>query len=318
MLKCLLLIHIGETYMKSGIYLIKNIINNKVYIGSAVNIDKRWKEHKTLLKEGKHHSCHLQSAWDLYGEQSFAFELIEEVSNPQDLLEHEQVYLDHYKSYEGDRGYNICKVAGSPLGVKRSEETRKKLSEANKNRSEETRKKINEANKRRIISEETRKKISEANKGKIVSEETRKKLREANAGKKHSEQTKQKLREARQNLSEETRKKLSEAAKNRNEETRKNMSEAQKGKVPWNKGKETPDHIKVRMSERKEKYKKKIERICPETGIVVEYKSLKDAERDGYHRYHIVECCNGIAKKHKGYFWKYSERTQCPKMPNKK
>jgi len=274
MLKCLLLIHIGETYMKSGIYLIKNILNNKIYVGSSVNIDKRWKEHKNHLKERKHHSVLLQRAWDKYGEQSFLFEILEEVSNPEHLLAYEQVYLDYYKSYEIDRGYNICKIAGSHLGIKRSEETRKKLSEAAKNRNEET----------------------------------RKKLREANVGKKHSEQTKQKLREVRQNLSEETRKKLSEAAKNRNEETRKNMSEAQKGKVPWNKGKQTSDQTKSILSERKEKTKKKVEKICPETGIVVEYKSLKDAERDGYHRYHIIECCNGIAKKHKGYFWKYSER----------
>jgi group I intron endonuclease len=258
--------------MKSGIYLIKNIINNKVYIGSAVNVEKRWKEHKNLLKEGKHHSKHLQCAWDKYGEQTFTFDIIEKVSNPEHLLAYEQVYLDYYKSYEIDSGYNICKVAGSHLGMKRSEETRQKMKEAKKNISEETRQKMREAGK---------------NKPEMIE-----RLIKINTGKKRSEETKRKI---------------SESSKNRSEETRRKMSEAQKSKTPWNKGKETPDRVKVIMSERKEKTKKKIERICPETGIVVEYKSLKDAERDGYHRYHIVECCNGVIKKHKGYYWQYTE-----------
>ena len=78
------------------------------------------------------------------------------------------------------------------LGKHHSEETRQKLSEANKgkHRSEETRRKLSEANKGKNLSAETRKKISEANKGKPSwikgkhrSEETRQKLSEANKGK---------------------------------------------------------------------------------------------------------------------------------------
>ena len=159
--------------MKSGIYLIKNTINNKVYIGSAVNFDRRWKQHRQLLKLGQHHSGHLQYAWNAYGEQSFTFDVIEEVSNLKHLLSYEQVYLDYYKSYEGDKGYNICKVAGSSLGVKHTEEHKKKMSEALKGRkhTEEARQKMSEAAKRRITTEETKQKLSEANKGRIISEE---------------------------------------------------------------------------------------------------------------------------------------------------
>ena len=99
-------------------------------------------------------------------------------------------------------------------GKKFSEETRKKLREANKGEknpnygkhpSEETRKKMREAKKN--ISEETRKKMREAKKGeknpnygKHRSEETRKKLREANKGKKLSEETRKKLREAKKGM----------------------------------------------------------------------------------------------------------------------
>ena len=39
-----------KMYTNSGIYQIRNIINNKIYIGSSANIKKRWSEHKRDLK----------------------------------------------------------------------------------------------------------------------------------------------------------------------------------------------------------------------------------------------------------------------------
>jgi group I intron endonuclease len=186
--------------MKNVIYLIKNIVNNKVYVGSAVNISKRWSRHKKDLAKGKHHSCLLQRAWDKYGEQNFKFEVIEEVLNPQHLVSYEQVYLDYYKSYESDRGYNICKIAGSPYGLKHTKEAKKKMSEANKGRKH---------------NEETKQKISEAHTGKKLSEETKQKMRESKIGIKFSEEHRQKLREARKNISEETRRKIGEKNRNR-------------------------------------------------------------------------------------------------------
>jgi predicted GIY-YIG superfamily endonuclease len=51
----------------SGIYYIKNITNNKLYIGSSKDILKRFYEHKRLLRHNKHHSIRLQRAWDKYG-----------------------------------------------------------------------------------------------------------------------------------------------------------------------------------------------------------------------------------------------------------
>jgi group I intron endonuclease len=221
---------------KSGIYLIKNIINNKVYVGSAVNIHKRWKEHKKHLKEGKHHSCHLQHAWDKHGEQNFKFEIIEEVSNPDHLLSYEQVYLDYYKSYEEERGYNICKVAGSQLGMKRTEETRQKMREAAKNISEETRQKMREASIGRKHTEETKQKLREANTGKKLSEETKQKLKKTSKmlGKKQSEETRRRIGEARRGRkhSEETKQRIREVARLRkhSEETKQKLRKINLGK----------------------------------------------------------------------------------------
>ena len=65
---------------KSGIYKILNIINNKIYIGSAVNIDRRWSEHKSLLTNNKHHSKYLQNSFNKYGTENFLFEVVEKFS----------------------------------------------------------------------------------------------------------------------------------------------------------------------------------------------------------------------------------------------
>ena len=60
----------------SGIYKINNIITNKIYIGSAVDISNRWAVHKYQLRNKLHASKHLQNSWNLYGEDSFKFEIL--------------------------------------------------------------------------------------------------------------------------------------------------------------------------------------------------------------------------------------------------
>jgi len=98
----------------AGIYCIQNKINNKRYIGSSVNIEKRWKNHRKNLLERKHHSPALQNAWNKYGEKNFIFLALEQVNDLNDLLIREQYYFDLHKPHI--RGYNICPTAGSCLG----------------------------------------------------------------------------------------------------------------------------------------------------------------------------------------------------------
>lgn len=95
---------------KSGIYKIINIVNGKYYLGSSDNIDKRWKKHRCDLRHNRHHSIHLQRAWNKYGEKSFIFEIIEKVETKM-LLEKEQFHLDTYKPWNDKIGYNISKSA---------------------------------------------------------------------------------------------------------------------------------------------------------------------------------------------------------------
>jgi group I intron endonuclease len=99
----------------SGIYKIRSITNNKEYIGSSVNIYKRFKDHKRLLKRNKHHSHHLQNHFNKYGEDDLEFTIIELVNDISLLILKEQHYIDSLKPK-----FNICLVAGSPLGTKRT------------------------------------------------------------------------------------------------------------------------------------------------------------------------------------------------------
>lgn len=114
-----------------GIYKIYNLINKKFYIGSSINVKKRWREHKRDLNKNKHHSKHLQRAWNKYGKDNFRFELLEIVDDKDILLEREQYYLDITKSYKKSIGYNMSPTAGSVSGYKRSKEAIEKTAKAN-------------------------------------------------------------------------------------------------------------------------------------------------------------------------------------------
>ena len=77
--------------MITGIYKIRNKQNNKVYIGSAVDIKKRWRDHKWHLKENKHHNPHLQFSFNKYGLENFEFIIELECNFNYLLIEEKQV-----------------------------------------------------------------------------------------------------------------------------------------------------------------------------------------------------------------------------------
>lgn len=107
----------------SSIYQIQsNIKPERVYIGSAVNIQQRWKNHLKLLKGGCHHSIKLQNHFNKYGEQDLWFTVLEDCFKDL-LIRREQYYIDILNPW-----FNIYKTAGSPLGTKRSEEVCRKSS----------------------------------------------------------------------------------------------------------------------------------------------------------------------------------------------
>jgi group I intron endonuclease len=99
--------------MKTGIYIIRNVINGKVYVGSAVDVAHRWVVHRLSLERGDHHSIHLQRAWDEYGSDAFEFALIESVAVIGELLSREQHWLDYFQAAKSKYGYNVLLAAGA-------------------------------------------------------------------------------------------------------------------------------------------------------------------------------------------------------------
>lgn len=91
-----------------GIYQIKNIINDKRYIGQTVNEKRRKANHLFLLRRNQHHSTKLQNAYNKYGEENFVFEMLEECE-VEKLNEKELLYIQKYDSF--NNGYN-CNEGG--------------------------------------------------------------------------------------------------------------------------------------------------------------------------------------------------------------
>lgn len=88
--------------MKKSIYIIKNNINNKVYIGQSLNPEKRFKEHCYFRKD--RNNSLITNAIHKYGKEHFWFELLEE--NIEDFDEKEIFYISKYNSIKPN-GYNI-------------------------------------------------------------------------------------------------------------------------------------------------------------------------------------------------------------------
>lgn len=94
---------------KQGIYCIENVVNGKKYVGSSMNINKRFTIHRSSLKHNRHHCVYLQRAVNKYGIDGFKFYIIEETNfaTKDELQSLEQVYLDSH-----DNLYNVGSVGG--------------------------------------------------------------------------------------------------------------------------------------------------------------------------------------------------------------
>lgn len=203
--------------MASGIYKIEHVATGKCYIGSAVNLEKRWREHRFALRRGRHFNVKLQRAWDKHEEASFVFSVLESVVDQFQLIMKEQEWIDRLNACS-DAGYNLSPTAGSPLGVKRSAETRAAWSRSRRGQkraplSEETKLKIGKANKGRPRSAETIEKRANTMRGRIMPEEWRMNISKALRGRKVSDEHAQKISEAKRGkgFSDEHRAKLSAA-----------------------------------------------------------------------------------------------------------
>jgi group I intron endonuclease len=113
--------------MQSGIYSLHfKSFPEFIYIGSAVNIRKRYQLHISLLRSRKHPNTILQNFANKYGYDTIQLTTVE-ICPVSDLLSREQFFIDSLQPF-----FNICKVAGNRLGTKQSIGTRLKISKSSK------------------------------------------------------------------------------------------------------------------------------------------------------------------------------------------
>ncbi len=115
-------------YIISGIYIICNNVNQKVYVGSSQNIKTRISKHFNELRKNIHKNRHLQGAWNKYGKENFELKIIENIQEKDKLIEREQFYINKYNAFNENFGYNICPNAYNSIGFKHTEESKQKMS----------------------------------------------------------------------------------------------------------------------------------------------------------------------------------------------
>ena len=216
---------------RSGIYQIRNTVNGKLYVGSAVSIGLRWRQHRCEAAKGRHNRI-FQNAWGKYGEDAFEFSVLEFVDDKSRLIEREQHYIDALLP-----AYNVALVAGSNLGIRWNKEVRAKMSVASKAVWER---------------EGHREKQSLLHVGYSPSDEHRRKISEANTGRKLSDEHARivALRNAERNASPEHRALISQywKGKPKSAEQRAKISEAKRGKPAHNRGKAASQEQKAKQS----------------------------------------------------------------------
>lgn len=178
------------------IYLIRNKVNNKYYVGQTTNkegfngryhhdgvgIERVYNYSKSREKNGGNYNKYLLRSIEKYGFEAFEVnECFDVAFSKYELDIKEMAYIQLFNSLEN--GYNFTKGGGGNKGYKASKETKQKLSEAmkgennpfyGKKHTNNTKQKISESNKgnkawncglTNIYSEETLKHFSETKKG---------------------------------------------------------------------------------------------------------------------------------------------------------
>jgi group I intron endonuclease len=118
--------YFSEKQKGGVVYKITNEVDGKFYIGSTNNLIKRYYTHINHIRSGKNTCIKLIRAVNKHGEDNFKFEIVCECLT-HEVLKTEQEYIDNLKPH-----YNVAKVAGSNLGIKRTEETKLKKSVSQK------------------------------------------------------------------------------------------------------------------------------------------------------------------------------------------
>lgn len=305
--------------------------SGKIYIGiTRTKPEKRWGKDGAGYKTQQYFWRAIQK----YGWDNFKHEILYEHMTKSEAENMEIKLIAQYRSNQKEFGYNI-ENGGNSIG-KISDETRKKISEANKGKvSPNKGKSMSEEQKRKISenkigksngprSEDTKRKISESNKGKTVSDETRKKLSEIrkecwkdenyrqNQIEKHKWQTGENHPFYGKHHSEETKKKISDAHKGTtlSEGVKKKLSMANSGVNNPFYGKKHSEESLRKMSESKQgcnnAFAKMIVQLDKENKLIRIWGCGTQASKELNVNYSSIHaCCRGDQKTAGSYRWLY-------------
>lgn len=111
------------------IYKITNIINQKIYIGQSINVEKRWKDHlynayrKQNPTKTYNRKYAIHEAIAKYGKENFSFEVIHTLNNIDDANNMEELCIKDYNSL-APYGYNLHPGGKNKIP---SQETKEKI-----------------------------------------------------------------------------------------------------------------------------------------------------------------------------------------------
>lgn len=96
-----------------GVFQVHNLVNDKIFVGSSMNLDAMFNRIRFQLYAGSHPNKELEADWRRYGTGKFAFEVLEEIfpredanyNYEADLETLEDLWLEKLQPY-GERGYN--------------------------------------------------------------------------------------------------------------------------------------------------------------------------------------------------------------------
>ena len=151
--------------MTIGVYVIRCLSAGKSYIGCSKNVEVRIKDHKLDLRRGAHINPYLQRSWNLYGEESFSFDILLETDN---MFEEEKRLIALHDTFKN--GYNMT-PGGEGVGADSPEVCAKRVKTFKENYNDETKRKKSVAAKKQLNQLTPEERVAFAKKGSDAAKE---------------------------------------------------------------------------------------------------------------------------------------------------
>jgi hypothetical protein len=106
-----------QNHRQTGVFQIRNLVNGKVFVGSGLDLPGIMNRHRFELTLGEHRNSKLQTEWNEFGSESFAFEVLDQLTPREapaadsraDLASLEELWLEKLQPF-AERGYNEQKL----------------------------------------------------------------------------------------------------------------------------------------------------------------------------------------------------------------